>query len=188
MDSFVIRKGGKKKKKKQEIKVYTDGACSNNGKPDARAGYGVWFGEDDPRNASEPFDGLQTNNRAELLAIVKALSILREDIENGVPVRIFSDSSYSIRCCTTYGAKCEKKNWTGKKPIPKPPKIFGSSLLASCAPFDLKVPFPTPNVTCAGMGRSALLFKVRFKAFNTSLRLFESNRCGMAVRISSCQF
>ena len=126
MDRFVIRKNSgtgeiikhKKIKKKKEIKVYTDGACSNNGKPDARAGYGVWFGEDDPRNASEPFDGIQTNNRAELLAIAKALSILKDDIEKGKLVHIFSDSSYSIRCCTTYGAKCEKKNWTNKKPIP----------------------------------------------------------------------
>jgi len=127
MDNFVIRKNSGtgeiiKKKINKEIVVYTDGACSNNGKPDARAGYGVWFGKDDPRNTSESFNGIQTNNRAELLAIVKALTILREDIENGTTVNIYSDSSYSIRCCTTYGKKCEKKNWNNPndktKPIP----------------------------------------------------------------------
>tara|TARA_A100001011_G_scaffold391447_1_gene476943 strand:- start:84 stop:782 length:699 start_codon:yes stop_codon:yes gene_type:complete len=124
MDNFVIRKRNgveieyKPPEIKKEIVVYTDGACSNNGKPDARAGYGVYFGPEDPRNASEPFAGIQTNNRAELLAIVKALTILRGDIESGTPVHIFSDSSYSIRCCTSYGKKCEKKNWTNKKPIP----------------------------------------------------------------------
>jgi len=26
--------------------VYTDGACKRNGKPDALAGYGVWWGDD----------------------------------------------------------------------------------------------------------------------------------------------
>lgn len=30
------------------VQVYTDGACENNGKPNARAGYGVWFGDDHP--------------------------------------------------------------------------------------------------------------------------------------------
>ena len=127
MDTFVIRRNIKTQEKvkyipKKQITVYTDGACSNNGKPDARAGYGIWFGKNDPRNCSESFNGLQTNNRAELLAIVKALTILRNNIEKGDIINIFSDSSYAIRCCTTYGAKCEKKNWTNpnskNKPIP----------------------------------------------------------------------
>ena len=28
--------------------VYVGGACFDNGKPSARAGYGVWFGNDHP--------------------------------------------------------------------------------------------------------------------------------------------
>ena len=83
MDNFVIRKNKKTMKDAPEINVYTDGACVNNGKPDARAGFGVWFGENDPRNVSESFTGPQTNNRAELLAIIRALTILRDDIEKG---------------------------------------------------------------------------------------------------------
>ena len=31
-----------------EITVYTNEACINNGDEDAAAGYGVWYGEDDP--------------------------------------------------------------------------------------------------------------------------------------------
>ena len=119
MDNFVIRKNTKPLSSSKIINVYTDGACSNNGKPDARAGFGIWFGEDDIRNTSESFTGPQTNNRAELLAIIKALTILREDIEKGQKVMIFSDSSYSIRCCTTYGEKMCKKGWQNKgKDIP----------------------------------------------------------------------
>ena len=38
--------------------IYTDGACSNNGKVYARAGIGVYFGENDPRNVSSFFLGL----------------------------------------------------------------------------------------------------------------------------------
>jgi len=105
-----------------EITVYTDGACIDNGKPYARAGYGIWFGENDPRNTSESYNGKQTNNIAELLAIIKALTILDTEIKNNQIVNIYSDSRYAIRCCTTYGEKCYKKNWVNpnnkKKPIP----------------------------------------------------------------------
>lgn len=119
MDNFVIRKNTKPLSNNKTINVYTDGACTNNGKPDARAGFGIWFGNNDERNTSESFTGPQTNNRAELLAIIKALTILRDEIEQGQPIIIYSDSSYSIRCCTTYGEKMSKKGWETKgKDIP----------------------------------------------------------------------
>lgn len=114
MDNFVIRKNTKPLSNNKTINVYTDGACTNNGKPDARAGFGIWFGDNDERNTSESFTGPQTNNRAELLAIIKALTILRDEIEQGQPIIIYSDSSYSIRCCTTYGEKMSKKGWQTK--------------------------------------------------------------------------
>ena len=97
------------------IYVYTDGACTNNGKRHAKAGFGVYFGKNDKRNVSESYNGPQTNNVAELLAIIKALSILRNEIENGEKIVIYSDSTYAIRCCTEYGEKMEKKNWMKKK-------------------------------------------------------------------------
>ncbi len=104
----------------EPIYVYTDGACSNNGKKNARAGFGVYFGKDDPRNVSEAYNGPQTNNVAELLAIIKALTILRQEIDNGEKIIIYSDSTYSIRCCTEYGEKMEKKNWMKKKGVEIP--------------------------------------------------------------------
>ena len=114
MDNFVIRKNTKPLSNNKIINVYTDGACSNNGRPDARAGFGIWFGNNDERNVSESFTGPQTNNRAELLAIIRALTILRDEIEQGQQVMIYSDSSYSIRCCTSYGEKMAKKGWQVK--------------------------------------------------------------------------
>ena len=125
MDNFIIKKRSRSTKKKEPeggINVYTDGACIDNGKPYARAGYGVYFGVNDPRNVSESYKGLQTNNVAELLAIIKAMTILKENIMNGEVVNIYSDSRYAIRCCTTYGKKCHKNNWINpnnkNKPIP----------------------------------------------------------------------
>jgi ribonuclease HI len=121
MDNFVIRKNGRTTSNKQPINIYTDGACSNNGKPNAKAGFGVWFGDDDARNISQPVpeNGRQTNNVAELLAIVTALTVVRDDIEERRIVHIYTDSEYSLRCCTSYGEKMYKKGWKNKgKDIP----------------------------------------------------------------------
>ena len=91
--------------------VYTDGSCSNNGRPNAVAGIGVYFGEADPRNVSERVQGKQSNNTAELSAIHKVYEILEQDILSGKRIAIVSDSEYAIRCVTSYGEKCAKKLW-----------------------------------------------------------------------------
>ena len=91
--------------------VYTDGACINNGKPSASAGYGIFFGINDPRNVSQKIIGKQTNNIAELTAILETYYIIENDIINGKKIIIVSDSIYAIRCVTSYGKKCSEKNW-----------------------------------------------------------------------------
>lgn len=54
--------------------VYTDGACSSNGRVGAAAGIGVYWGEQHVDNVSEPLlNGLPTNNRAELTAVIRAV-------------------------------------------------------------------------------------------------------------------
>ena len=91
--------------------VYTDGACSNNGKINASAGIGIFFGIDDLRNVSKKIEGKQTNNIAELTAIIETFSIIEKDIINGKNITIISDSEYAIKCVTSYGEKCDKKKW-----------------------------------------------------------------------------
>ena len=96
--------------------VYTDGACSNNGRENAKAGIGIFLGQDDPRNVSEPVEGKQSNNTAELIAIIKTWPIVKNDILMGKRVTIVSDSVYAIRCASSYGEKCSNQGW--KKDIP----------------------------------------------------------------------
>lgn len=36
------------------VVVYTDGACENNGQPNAKAGIGVWFSDENPMYAKFP--------------------------------------------------------------------------------------------------------------------------------------
>ncbi|CAG8645598.1 2208_t:CDS:2, partial [Acaulospora morrowiae] len=51
------------------IKVWTDGCSLSNGKDGARAGVGVYWGAGDPKLPGPR----QTNNRAEVMAIIRAL-------------------------------------------------------------------------------------------------------------------
>ena len=99
----------------EHIKVFTDGACSNNGKPNAKAGIGVCFSDGDKRNVSKRIQGKQSNNTAELSAIIEVFDILKEEIEGGCKITIYTDSEYSINCCGNYGLKCSQKNWKNNK-------------------------------------------------------------------------
>ena len=91
--------------------VYTDGACSNNGKDNALAGIGIFFGINDNRNISKKIEGKQTNNTAELSAIIETYHIIENDILNGKKIAIVSDSEYAIKCVSSYGEKCYRKCW-----------------------------------------------------------------------------
>ncbi|PBL00391.1 ribonuclease H-like protein [Armillaria gallica] len=82
-----------------EITVFSDGACKGNGKTGAVAGVGVWWGHNDPRNLAERCPGKQTNNRAELIAIVRVLEQSQTETN---PLRIKTDSKYSINCVTQW--------------------------------------------------------------------------------------
>jgi len=72
------------------IKIYTDGAAQGNPGP---GGYGVIMKyKDFEKELSEGFR-LTTNNRMELLAVIKGLEAIKKD---GIPVTIYSDSQYVV--------------------------------------------------------------------------------------------
>jgi len=96
------------------MNVFTDGACINNGKPNAKAGIGVFLSENDTRNVSRRVIGKQTNNVAELSAILEVFTILEDEIERGDIINIYSDSKYSINSFTVWANKWEQNNWTKK--------------------------------------------------------------------------
>ena len=109
---YYIRYGIKKKIDVNDtIKVFTDGSCSMNGRKGAKAGIGIYFSEDDERNVSKRINGKQTTNTAELSAIIEVFHILKDEIELGKQITIYTDSEYVIRCCTRYGEKCHTSNW-----------------------------------------------------------------------------
>ncbi len=92
-----------KTKKKDFINVFCDGACKNNGRSNARGGIGIYFEGGEYKDVCERLRGKQTNNRAELTAILRVLEI----VGNGNVV-IHTDSQYSIDCIE--GRKARHKN------------------------------------------------------------------------------
>lgn len=98
--------------------VYTDGSCYNNGKINAISGIGIFFEENNNKNVSKVIDILEinhTNNSAELLAILEAYELIKDDLVNK-KICIVSDSDYSIKCATSYGEKCAKQHWSKNIP------------------------------------------------------------------------
>ncbi|KAL9106202.1 MAG: hypothetical protein Q9227_008735 [Pyrenula ochraceoflavens] len=98
------------------LNIYTDGSSLSNGKVGSRAGVGVYFGPDNPDNVSEALKGSrQTNQRAELTAILRALEIAPRHRD----VTIFTDSRYAIDCVTNWYKNWEKNGWVtaAKKPV-----------------------------------------------------------------------
>ncbi|KAK0733031.1 ribonuclease H-like domain-containing protein [Lasiosphaeria miniovina] len=88
--------------------VYTDGSSLGNGRAGAAAGVGVFFGTGDPRNISERLVGdPQTNQRAELTALLRTLEVVPENQS----IEIRTDSKYSIQCVTEWYINWQKNGW-----------------------------------------------------------------------------
>jgi ribonuclease HI len=91
------------------VLVYTDGACSNNGKYGAKAGIGVWFNHNHPLNVSAPVKGPPTNNNAEIQAARIAVTQARSA---GIKkICVYTDSKFLINCITQWIHKWKKNKW-----------------------------------------------------------------------------
>jgi len=121
-DNFIVEKIDSAPSSSKKY-VYTDGACIHNGKKNAKAGIGIFFGPGDKRNVSERITGKQTNNAAELEAIIRVFQILDKEIKKGDEYVIMTDSEYAIKCMKSYGYKLALKHWKSDKPIPNLEKV-----------------------------------------------------------------
>ena len=113
-NKLVIKTNIISNENKKTINIYTDGACINNGKKNAKAGIGIYI--PDIVNISERIIGHQTNQRAELYAILKSLKFIKINDYN--LINIYSDSQYSINCLTKWIYSWLNNNWLDKKKKP----------------------------------------------------------------------
>ena len=95
------------------INIYVDGSCINNRKNrNVKCGIGVFFGVNDRRNFSDAiFDQKLTNQRAELLAIKKAIELVKLDINKNKIIIIYTDSKYSFKCLTCWCKRWKNNGW-----------------------------------------------------------------------------
>ncbi|XP_017766191.1 PREDICTED: ribonuclease H1 [Eufriesea mexicana] len=99
------------------VNVYTDGACSSNGRTTARAGIGVWFGDDHPLNVSQAVVGRATNNMAEIQAVtIAAKQAKKAGIKK---LKINTDSKFLISCINNWMPKWKANGWNtaANKPV-----------------------------------------------------------------------
>jgi ribonuclease HI len=98
--------------KKNIVEIFTDGACSGNPGP---GGYGaiLKYGAE-----TKEISGSQretTNNRMEMMAIIKALELLKRPCK----IKVFTDSNYLVKGMTEWVPGWVEKNWLNsrKKPV-----------------------------------------------------------------------
>ena len=93
-----------------DLEVYTDGACYNNGKEDARCGSGVWFAPNHPWNSAIRVPGnKQSNQIGEIVAVITAV----KQTPPSWPLKIHTDSMYAIEGLTTHLREWEDRGWIG---------------------------------------------------------------------------
>ena len=96
----------------KEINIYTDGACSGN---PGVGGYGAILRYKENEKEIAGGEKLTTNNRMELTAVIKALSMLKEPLN----ITITTDSKYVADGVTKWLAGWIKNSWrkSDKKPV-----------------------------------------------------------------------
>ena len=95
-----------------EMRVYTDGACMNNGKRDAICGSGIWIDEEHPLNQALKVPGSkQSNQVGEIAATIAAADTL----PNYCKLTIITDSMYVIEGLTKHLKTWEDIGWIGIK-------------------------------------------------------------------------
>jgi len=86
---------------KNNYSIYCDGACFNNGQPDAKGGWGfIIVNEKNDiliKKSGKLRKGTQTNNRAELEALFQALLYIFKNKEDDTFYNIYSDSEMVVK-------------------------------------------------------------------------------------------
>lgn len=107
-----------------EHSIFCDGACPGNGTKTARASWAFAYwphplhtvGGPPATEEAAPLDPLtpQTNQRAELTALLRALEWAKEELitESGSTITIYTDSVYAMKCTTEWGPKWKRDGWT----------------------------------------------------------------------------
>lgn len=93
---------------RMSVEVFTDGSYSSS-RPDG-CGIGVHFPKGDFKDISEAFTDRPTNQRAELMAIMRAIQQVRKT-DADIKIEIYTDSKYAIGALTMWIHNWRKNGW-----------------------------------------------------------------------------
>ena len=95
------------------ITIYTDGACSGNPGP---GGWGAILQWNDHEKELSGGEDETTNNRMEMMAVIKGLEALKQD---RAAVTLYTDSKYVMQGATEWLEGWKARGWKGanKKPV-----------------------------------------------------------------------
>jgi len=107
------------------IELYTDGACSGNGKVESFGGYAIIVVVDGLLLHQEGCGKTNTtNNEMEMLAVLRAIELAKDynnKLEEPKEIKIYSDSSYVVNTINVWMDGWEANNWI-KKTNKRPPE------------------------------------------------------------------
>ena len=131
-----------KLEQKNVIYAFSDGGAKNNGKPNAKAGYSIYFPEFAQFNKTRLVTTDPTNNKAELSGIKAILKTVcdNQNVFNNSEVIILTDSQYSINCIK-WANNWQKNNWVTSKKEPVKNKELIQGILSLIDSMPVKVTF-----------------------------------------------
>ena len=100
-----------RKNNPREALIYIDGACSNNGTPHARAGFGVKWGPHHHLSGRLEGEDPETSNRAELRAAIVALGLRAWNGEGFDKVVLACDSEYVVKGISAWVRNWQSNGW-----------------------------------------------------------------------------
>ena len=114
----------------ETVEIFCDGACTGNPGP---GGYGTILRYGNQEKELSGYCPDTTNNRMELMAVIKGLEALKRPSQ----VRVTTDSKYVYMGITTWVHGWQKKEWLNSRKEPVSNRDLWERLLRACEPHSI---------------------------------------------------
>ena len=115
----------------ETVEIFCDGACTGNPGP---GGYGTILRYGNQEKELSGYCPDTTNNRMELMAVIKGLEALKRPSR----VRVTTDSKYVYMGITTWVHGWQKKQWLNSRKEPVSNRDLWERLLRACEPHSIE--------------------------------------------------
>ncbi len=120
----------KEEKIRPVVEIYSDGACSGN---PGVGGFGAILRSDAKEMELSGAEGMTTNNRMELMGVIRAL----ESLKVACRVRVTTDSSYVVKGMTEWVRDWIKRGWKNSQKKDVMNRDLWERLLKASEPHDI---------------------------------------------------